>query len=130
MTLSVLGVTGYWYGLVIGISFLVYLGVAGVLGYRSRLPAGTVRLYGLLGLPLALILARLVYCAVDFAYFTETISQPWRMLAFWDGGFSLTGALCGLVLAAFFASRLAKARFGKVLDVAVVELFVQLLLIV
>ena len=122
MTFSVLGATGYGYGLVIGVSYLVYLCATGLVGYRERLPAGTVRLFGLFGLPLGLVLARAAYCAVDFSYFTDTVSQPWKMLAFWDGGFSLIGALCGLVLAALLASRLSGARFGRVLDVVAIPL--------
>ncbi len=122
MTFTLGGLTGYGYGLAVGGSYLLYLALAGVLGYRRRLPAGTVRVFGLLGLPLGLVLARFVYCAVEYAYFTDTISQPSRMLSFWDGGYSLMGALCGLVLAALIAARLMRVRFGTLLDVAAAPL--------
>ena len=58
MTFTFLGLTGYWYGLIIGVSALAYLCLAGVLGYRRHLPAGSVRLYGLLALPLVLVFAQ------------------------------------------------------------------------
>lgn len=119
---TLFGLTGTWYGLVVGLSALCYLLVAGVLGYHKRLPTGTVRLYGLFGLPIALVLSRLLFCAVNFSYFSDSISQPWRMLAFWDGGYSLLGALCGLVLAVLITSRVQKVRFGTLLDVAVVPI--------
>jgi prolipoprotein diacylglyceryltransferase len=122
MTFTVLGLTGSWYGLALGLSVLLYLCTAGVLGYVRRLPAGTVRLFGLLGLPLGLVFGRLVFCAVNWAYFTETISQPALMFAFWDGGFSLLGALCGLIAAAFLASRLMRVRFGTLMDVTAAPL--------
>lgn len=122
MTFTVLGLTGHWYGLIIGLSALAYLCLAGVLGYRKHLPAGTVRLYGLLAFPLALVFSRAAFCVAKFSYFTEIISQPWRMLAFWDGGFSLIGALCGLIVAALITSRIQKVRFGLVLDVTTVPL--------
>lgn len=121
-TFTVLGLTGYGYGLALAAGALLYLCAAGVLGYTRRLPAGTVRLYGLLALPLGLLLARAAYCAVNWQYFAETISQPWRMLAFWDGGYSMLGLLCGLIVAAFFASRIMRVRFGTLLDVAVTPL--------
>lgn len=122
MTFTVLGLTGSWYGLALGVSVLLYLCAAGVLGYVRRLPAGTVRLFGLLALPLGLVLSRLTFCVVNWEYFAETISQPLKMLAFWDGGFSLMGALAGLILAAFIASRIMNVRFGALVDVAAAPL--------
>ena len=122
MTFSFLGLTGYGYGLAIGASALAYLALAGVLGYGRRLPAGTVRLYGLFALPMGLLFSRILYGIVNISYYTESISQPWRMLAFWDGGFSLLGMLCGLVLATLVTSRILKIRFGTLLDVTTVPL--------
>lgn len=127
MSFTVLGLTGHWYGLVVGFSALCYLGAAGLLGYRRRLPAGAIRLFGLMGIPLALLFSRLLFCAANFAYYTETISQPWRMLAFWDGGYSLLGALCGLLVAAWLAARACGVRFGVLADVTAVPLGVLVL---
>lgn len=122
MSFTVFGLTGYGYGLTLAAGALLYLCAAGVLGYLRRLPAGTVRLYGLLALPLGLLLARAAFCAVNWEYYVETISQPWRMLAFWDGGYSMLGLLCGLILAAFLASRIMRVRFGTLLDVVATPL--------
>ena len=122
MTFTVLGLTGNWYGLALAASVLAYLCLAGVLGYVKRLPAGTVRVFALFALPMGLVLSRAAFCLANLDYFTETISQPLRMLAFWDGGYSLLGALCGLVVAAYVASRIQKVRFGALLDVATVPL--------
>ena len=126
MSFTVLGLTGHWYGLVVGVSALCYLGAAGVFGYRRRLPTGAIRLFGLVGIPLALLFSRLLFCAANFAYYTETISQPWRMLAFWDGGYSLLGALCGLLTAAWITARARGVRFGVMADVTAVPLGVLL----
>ena len=122
MNFQVLGATGYWYGLCVGVSVLCYLCLAGVLGYRKHLPSGTVRLYGLLGIVLGLLFSRAAYCAVNASYFLQTIEQPIKMLFFWDGGYSLTGALCGLLLAAFLTARICKVRFGTMLDVTAVPM--------
>jgi len=122
MTFSVFGFTGYWYGLTAGLGVLAYLWAAGMLGFYRRLPAGTVRLYGLLGLPLGLLFARIGFCAVNLSYFTQSVSQPLKMLSFWDGGYSLLGALCGLAVAALLAARIKKVRFGAMLDVAAAPL--------
>ncbi len=122
MTFTFLGITGYQYGLILAISVLAYLCTAGILGYVRRLPAGTVRVFGLIALPVSLVFARAAFCVVNWAYFTETISQPIRMLSFWDGGLSLVGALCGVVLAAFLTARVMKVRFGVLFDVTAVPL--------
>ena len=117
MTFSIFGLTGSWYGLTVGVSALCFLCLAGVLGYKRGLPAGTIRLFGLIALPLGLIGSRLVFCAANFAYFTEEISQPLKMLCFWDGGYSMVGAMGGMIAAAWITSRLAKVRFATLFDV-------------
>lgn len=114
--LMFLGMTVYPYGLCIAVGTLAALVVMGVMGYFRRLPAGTVRVFGLLGIPLGILFARLFFCAFNLGVFMETYENPWLMLRFFDGGFSMTGLLCGLVLSAYLTSRLIKARFGEVLD--------------
>ena len=69
------------------------------------LAAGTVRFFGLIGIPLGILGARAVYCALNLSAFVETYENPWLMFNFFDGGLSMTGLLCGLVLAAFLTSR-------------------------
>ena len=122
MSYSVFGLTGYWYGLCVGGSALLYLCAVGVLGYKKRLPSGTVRLYGLLSLLLGFICARALFCAVNYSYYAETLGDLSAMLRFWDGGFSMVGMLCGLVLAAFLTARACNVRFGATLDVAAVPM--------
>lgn len=122
MTFTVFGYTGYWYGLIFGLGVLAYLGLAGVLGFHKRLPAGAIRLFGLIGLPMSLIFARIGFCAVNFGYYTDTVSQPFLMLHFWDGGYSFFGMLIGLVIATFLTARIRKVRFGSLLDVTTAPL--------
>lgn len=126
MTFSLFGLTGNGYGLALTGSVLLYLCVAGVLGWHKRLPSGTVRLYGLLAVPLGLLVARATFCLINLEYFTESISQPLRMLAFWDGGYSLLGALCGMIAAAWITSRIQQIRFGTLMDVAAAPLGLML----
>ncbi|MDD3335750.1 MAG: prolipoprotein diacylglyceryl transferase [Eubacteriales bacterium] len=113
---SFLGMNVYPFGLFVAAGTLLTLGLMGVLGYTRRLPAGTVRVFGLLGIPLGLLGSRTAYCLFNLSSFTETYGNPWLMLNFFDGGLSLWGLLCGLVLAAFLTALLMKARFAHVLD--------------
>lgn len=116
MELSLFGLTVYPFGICAAAGTLLLLGAMGILGYLRRLPAGTVRVVGLLGIPLGVMAARFFYCLFNVTAFTETFQNPWLMLSFFDGGLSMTGLLGGLVLAAFIASRLKEARFADVMD--------------
>ncbi|MFH1512066.1 MAG: prolipoprotein diacylglyceryl transferase family protein [Bacillota bacterium] len=116
MTFTVWGLTGYGYGLAAGAAALCYLGIAVWMKRKTRVFAEAVLLYGVLGIPLGLIVSRVFFCAVNAGYFFETIAQPIRMLSFWDGGFSMAGLLFGLTLAALLAAKIRKIRFGALLD--------------
>lgn len=115
-TFPLFGLTGYAYGLVISLSTAALLILMGIIGYRRGFPTGTVRVFGLLAIPLALVFARLVFCLFNVSLFTETYENPWLMLRFFDGGLSMVGALLGLILAAFSTSRLMKIRFASLMD--------------
>ncbi|MDD3409243.1 MAG: prolipoprotein diacylglyceryl transferase [Eubacteriales bacterium] len=119
---TIFGLTGYWYGLIACAGALCAIALMGVLGYRRRLPAGVARMYGLIAIPVSLLCARLLYCLVNLSYFTETLGQPLLMLRFWDGGYSMTGMLCGAVLAALPTARVMRVRFGDLLDCAAAPL--------
>lgn len=107
--------TGYAYGATVALSALVFL-IACRLLRRERTPDGTLHYFALFALPLGLLCARAVFCLVNVAYYTETIAQPWLMLRFWDGGYSLMGMLMGLALAAKLAAGVVKTSFGAVMD--------------
>ena len=104
--------------------FGIYLAAGGALtlllmaltSRKLALPRGSVALFGAVGLPLAFLCARLVYCLADIGYYTVTIAQPVRMLYFWDGGYSLFGACLGLALAALITARFTKGSFGALAD--------------
>ncbi len=116
-TFAFLGLTGHAYGLCAAIAAFVLLAAMGLLGYRRKLPPGTVRVFGLLGIVLGVVCAREVYCAGNVSTFVEMYEDPWLMLRFWDGGLSMPGMLAGLVLAALIAARVMNARFAALLDV-------------
>lgn len=104
--------------------FGIYLAVGGALtlmlmaltSRKLALPRGSVALFGAVGVPLAFLCARLVFCLADIGYYTVTIAQPARMLHFWDGGYSLFGACLGLALGALITARLTKGSFGALAD--------------
>ncbi len=121
---SLWGLTGSTYGLTVAISAMVYLLVCGVMRYLRHLPGGTTRVYGLIGLPLALLVSRLTFCLSTLSSFTDMdgMLRPQWFLRLWDGGYSMIGMLAGLFLAMFLASRIQKVRFGHVADAMAVPL--------
>lgn len=120
MTFSVFGLTGYGYGLAAGAGALLYLGIVLLVTRKTRLDAEAALLFSALAIPLGLALSRLVFCLVNLDYFIQTIAQPVRMLYFWDGGYSMTGMLMGLVVAALLTARLKKLNFRAFLDAVTV----------
>ncbi len=121
-TFSLWGLTGYGYGLWIAGGAALMLAMMGVIGYRYRMPIGTVRVFGALAIPLGLVCARLVFCLLNLEKFTETYENPLLILRFFDGGLSMTGLLIGLLLTALITARIMKVRAGKMMDVLAVPL--------
>ncbi|NLO84159.1 MAG: hypothetical protein GX096_01830 [Clostridiales bacterium] len=122
VTFPLLGLTGHAYGLCTTVGALFMLVLMGIFGYRKQLPPGTVRVFGLIAIPIGIIGARLAYCLLNYEIFIQTYENPWLMFAFYDGGLSMTGLLCGLVLAAWITARLMKVRFAALFDVMSVPL--------
>ena len=121
-----LGLTVHAYGLYAAAAALLLLVPMGLLGRRNGLPAGTVRMFGLLGIALGVVGARAVYCVFNLPAFLETYENPWLMLRFFDGGLAMPGLLAGLALAALLAARLMKAQPGALLDVMCVPMGLML----
>ena len=127
MTFSVLGFTGSGYGLTAGVSVLCYLWISVWLNRKTRFDMDAMLLYGVLGIPLGLFISRIFFCATNGAYFFQTLEQPEKMLYFWDGGYSMTGMLLGLVLAAWIAAKIKKLNFKAFLDAVTLPLGVLLI---
>jgi len=117
-TFSFFGLQGYAYGLCAACGaalLLIGMKVAG-----RGLPKGTVSVFGVLGMALGIVLARALYCAVNWNDFLYNYENPMLVLRFFDGGFSMPGLIAGLVLAAALTARLMKVRFGRMMDVLAV----------
>ena len=121
-SITILGGTAYLYGIFIAAAALIYLLLMGVTGYRRGLPVGSVRVFGVLAVPLGILFSRLVFCLLNLSLFIDMYENPWLMLRFFDGGMSMAGLLLGLMLAAWIAALLMKVRIGKLFDVMALPL--------
>lgn len=113
---TIFGLPLTFYGLSVTLALLiVLLGTA----FQSRHHGYTSRAalrFALLAIPLCLLCSRVVYVAASYAYYLEDIGDWTLMLRFWDGGYSMMGALGGLVLAAFLAECWTKTPHGRLMD--------------
>jgi len=71
-----------------------------------------------LALPLGWLFSRMVYVLANITYYTTTLSNPVLALHFWDGGYSVTGGVMGVMLAAFLTEKWVKQPCGAIMDAA------------
>lgn len=104
------------FGLLCALGLLETLLLAGLWGRRRGIGYGAwIRLCAL-GIPLAWACSRLAFCLANIPYYFITVENPALMLRFYDGGFSLFGAMGGLMLAAFLTAKWQKVNPAVLLD--------------
>lgn len=113
--INLLGLTVYPYGLAVALSAVSALLLAGALARRARLKPGTLSYLALLAVPLAVLLARALYCLICLDWFLQKgLGYFFRLT---EGGFTLYGALLGGLLAAFLTARITGQSFARLADV-------------
>ena len=85
-------------------------------GRKQGLDYGSFIRFAVLAAPLALLCSRLAYCLTSLPYYTETIGHPELILALRDGGYSMAGALAGVVVAAVIAAKWRGLPWQSLLD--------------
>lgn len=107
--------TGYTWGAVVAAAVLVSLLLMALTGKKRGLKRGTVPLFGMLAIPLCVLLGRAGYylCSLNRM---KTIGVPFLNLA--GGGMMLYGAVAGGLLAAFLTGKITKTPIGKIADCA------------
>ncbi|MCO7125039.1 prolipoprotein diacylglyceryl transferase [Sporolactobacillus shoreicorticis] len=104
----------YWYGIIIAGGALLGLLLAMREGRRLDLPPDTFTDLILYAAPIAVICARIYYVAFEWGYYSK---HPAEIIAIWNGGIAIYGALIGAVLTALVYCRLRHLPFWKVADV-------------
>ena len=113
-TFSLFGLEIYAYGLYAAIgAALLLLGMSRV---GRELSKGTVGLFGVLGMVLGIVLARALYCAVNWNDFAYNYENPMLVFRFFDGGLSMVGLIAGLLLATVWTAKMVKVRTAQVMD--------------
>lgn len=111
---SVLGKDIYWYGLIIALGFV--LGVAYALWRAKKEGLGTETIFDVVlwGLPTCIICARIFYVIGDPSVLSGGF---WKIIAIWEGGIAIYGAIIGAVIVGVTYSRVKKIDMGLLFDV-------------
>ncbi len=112
---SLFGKDIYWYGIIIATALIIGV-VLGVIeakrrGYRSDMVLD----FMLIAIPICIVCARLYYVIFAWSSYSGDLL---RMLAIWEGGLAIYGAVIGGVIAAIIFFRWRRVPVGEIMDIA------------
>ncbi|MCM3597951.1 prolipoprotein diacylglyceryl transferase [Metabacillus idriensis] len=106
--------TVYWYGIIIMAGALIGVILANREGTKQGMPKDTFTDFILIALPISLIFARLYYVLFNWEFYLD---NPGKIIAIWQGGIAIHGAILGGTLVAIWYSRRKNIPFLKLADI-------------
>lgn len=107
------GIQIYAYGLYLMAGTLLFAGLIWILAKRDRVQDAAL-LGTAIGLPLALVFSRGLYCLADSNFYA--VASLKNALSITSGGMSMFGALAGMLLGLALASWLTMSKLSSLLD--------------
>jgi phosphatidylglycerol---prolipoprotein diacylglyceryl transferase len=104
----------HWYGLILGLAALVGLYLAIREGKRFGIPQDFFMDMLLLGVPSAIIGARIYYVAFKWEDYRNNL---WDVFKIWNGGIAIYGALIGAIICAVIYFRYKGYNFWRIADI-------------
>lgn len=105
----------YWYGIIIGIGFILAFIYAMMSLKRFKIPSEKFLDCVIVGLITAIICARLYYVFFSWDFYS---SHPDKIFAIHDGGLAIYGGLIGALLGGCIVAKILKLNIPAILDVA------------
>lgn len=102
----------YWYGVIIAIGFMLGIFVALNVAKKVNITSDNVFDLVLYCTPVAVICARVYYVVFNLKEYDSFMD----MIAIWEGGIAIYGAIIGAVGTAFIYSRIKKINTGDLFD--------------
>lgn len=102
-----------WYGILMTCAIIVGVWVAIRQAKKKGYTPELIIDFMILAIPLGIVGARLYYVAFEWEYYSR---HPEQIIAVWNGGIAIYGAIIGGVLAGFILSRWRKFPFGRLMD--------------
>lgn len=119
---ELLGLTGYRLGLCAAIGVLALYAAMLLLGKKRGIDPASVSVLAIIAMVCGLVMARVFYCLVNLSDFIEAYENPWLMLRFFDGGLSVAGLLCGMLLALPVAAAVTGKKCSELADILCVPM--------
>ncbi|MGI6706487.1 MAG: prolipoprotein diacylglyceryl transferase [Clostridia bacterium] len=114
VALSVFGRPIYWYGIIIAAAVLIGIFLAMRYAPKRGYESDLILDFCLWAIPLAIVGARVYYVVFEW----ENYMRDWRkVIAIWEGGLAIYGALIGGVVAALLFSKFKKVNFWDLADI-------------
>ncbi|MDR6555043.1 prolipoprotein diacylglyceryl transferase [Paenibacillus qinlingensis] len=103
-----------WYGIILGTAALIGLMLAIREGKRFKIVPDFFMDLLLIGVPSAIIGARIYYVAFQWADYKDNL---WEVFMIWHGGIAIYGALIGAIIGASFYIRAKGYNFFRIADI-------------
>lgn len=114
-------ITVHWYGIILGTAALVGLWLAVREGKRFNIPADFFMDLLLIGVPSAIIGARIYYVAFKWDAYKNNLMDVFKI---WEGGIAIYGALIGAIIAGIIYFRRKGYSFWRIADICAPSLLV------
>lgn len=114
---SLFGIDLYAWGTCCALGAFLALDFLWIVGSRRGLKAGTAELAGFLSLVLGILCSRPVFCLLDRGLGQTVPFFAWFRIT--GGGWSVMGALMGVILASLLTARVTGQKAAPVLDITV-----------
>lgn len=105
----------YWYGIIIGLGILLGWLLATRESKRLGLPHDIFSDLLLWAIPISIVSARIYYVIFKWDYYSQ---NPGDIIAIWQGGIAIHGALIGGVITAIVFTKKRGVSFWKLADIA------------
>ncbi|MCT1902321.1 prolipoprotein diacylglyceryl transferase [Oceanobacillus sojae] len=107
--------TIYWYGIIIAAGAVLAVYLATREAERVGLGKETIMDFIIFAVPVAIISARIYYVIFEFDQYAN--GPLWKMIATWEGGIAIHGAVIGGVITAIVFTKVKKISFWRLADV-------------
>lgn len=108
-------ITIYWYGVIIATGVALGLWLAMKEAERLGLKKDLLMDFIIYAVPIAIICARIYYVIFEWENYAE--GPFWRVVAVWEGGIAIHGAIIGGVLTAIVFCRVKSISFWQLADI-------------
>lgn len=118
---TVFGKEIYWYGIIICVGFIL---AALYLNFRVKkfgFTSDNLIDCMIICVPVGVVCARLYYVVFEWEYYSQ---HPAEIVAVWNGGIAIYGAVIGVLIALFAYSRFKKLSFAGLCDMAALGLLI------